>query len=92
MVIVLSAFNGIEGLVEQLFSSFDPAIKITIREGKTFEDDAININQLKKIKGVESVAKVIEEITMLKHGEQWITATLKGVDTNFFRFVIYLIL
>ncbi len=84
MVIVLSAFNGIEGLVEDLFSSFDPSIKITIREGKTFEDDAININELKSIAGVESVAKVIEEITMLKHGEQWITATLKGVDSNFF--------
>jgi len=84
MVIVLSAFNGIEGLVENLFSSFDPSIKITIREGKTFEDDAISINELKSINGVENVAKVIEEITMLKHGEQWITATLKGVDSNFF--------
>jgi len=84
MVIVLSAFNGIEGLVEDLFSSFDPSIKITIRAGKTFEDDAININQLKSVKGVENVAKVIEEVTMLKHGEQWITATLKGVDSNFF--------
>lgn len=84
MVIVLSAFNGIEGLVEDLFSSFDPSIKITIRTGKTFEDDAINLNQLKSVKGVENVAKVIEEVTMLKHGEQWITATLKGVDSNFF--------
>lgn len=84
MVIVLSAFNGIEGLVENLFSSFDPAIKITIKEGKTFNENSININQLKEIEGVEFVSKVIEEITMLKHGDQWITATIKGVDSNFF--------
>lgn len=83
MVIVLSAFNGIEGLVENLFSSFDPAVKITVREGKTFNENEIDINQLKEIEGVEAVSKVIEEITMLKHGDQWITATIKGVDSNF---------
>jgi lipoprotein-releasing system permease protein len=85
MVIVLSAFNGIEGLVQNLFSSFDPAIKITVKEGKTFNENAIGINQLMEIEGVESVSKVIEEITMLKHGDQWITATVKGVDSNFFK-------
>jgi lipoprotein-releasing system permease protein len=84
MIIVLSAFNGIEGLVENLFSSFDPALKITIKEGKTFDENQININQLNKIEGISSVSKVIEEITMLKHGDQWITATIKGVDSIFF--------
>ncbi len=84
MIIVLSAFNGIEGLVENLFSSFDPSLKITIREGKTFDENEININQLKAIDGIAEVSKVIEEITMLKHGDQWITATIKGVDSAFF--------
>ena len=36
MVVVMSLFNGIQGLVEDLYSSFDPAIKITVAEGKTF--------------------------------------------------------
>lgn len=85
MVIVLSAFNGIEGLVENLFSSFDPSIKITIKEGKTFKEDEIKLDQLTSIEGVYAVSKVIEEITMLKHGDQWITASIKGVDSNFFK-------
>lgn len=84
MVIVLSAFNGIEGLVENLFSSFDPSIKITIKEGKTFKEDAIDIDKIKSIEGVYAASKVIEEITMIKHGDQWITASIKGIDSNFF--------
>ena len=37
MVIVLSGFNGIEELVEKLYSSFDADIRITKTEGKTFD-------------------------------------------------------
>ena len=37
MVIVLSGFNGIEELVEKLYSSFDADIRITKAEGKTFD-------------------------------------------------------
>ncbi len=85
MIIVLSAFNGIEGLVENLFSSFDPSIKITIKEGKTFNEDKVDLKEIESIEGVYSIAKVIEEITMLKHGDQWITASIKGVDSNFFK-------
>lgn len=84
MVIVLSAFNGIEGLVENLFSSFDPSLKITVNKGKTFNENDIDYNKLIELDGINSVSKVIEEITMLKHGDQWITATIKGVDSSFF--------
>ena len=36
MVTVLSVFNGFGGIVEGLFSAFDPHLKITVREGKVF--------------------------------------------------------
>ena len=36
MVVVLSAFNGIEKLVEGLYTSFDPDISIDATTGKTF--------------------------------------------------------
>ena len=84
MVIVLSAFNGIESLVQDLFSSFDPAIKITVKTGKTFAPKLVPLSELQEIEGVDKISQTIEEVTMLKHGDQWITATLKGVDSNFF--------
>ena len=37
MVVVLSVFNGFGGIVEGMFSAFDPDLKITVREGKVFD-------------------------------------------------------
>lgn len=84
MVIVLSAFNGIEGLVQNLFSSFDPSIKITAKEGKTIKENNSQLNKLLEIDGINSVSKVVEEIAMIKHGDKWVTAYIKGVDSMFF--------
>ena len=36
LIIILSAFNGLDNLVRSLFSTFDPDLKITVAEGKTF--------------------------------------------------------
>lgn len=83
MVIVLSAFNGIEGLVQDLYSSFDPDIKITLKEGKTFTIGSEQLKEIKKIDGIRSVSQTIDEVVLLKKGENWVTATMKGVDQNF---------
>lgn len=83
MVIVLSAFNGIEGLVQDLYSSFDPDIKITLKEGKTFTIGSEQLKEIKKIDGIRSISETIDEVVLLKKGENWVTATMKGVDENF---------
>ena len=36
LIIILSVFNGFDGLIKKLFSSFDPELKIELVEGKTF--------------------------------------------------------
>jgi len=83
MVVVLSGFNGIEELVEKLYSSFDADIRITKTEGKTFDFNDISKDKLLQIEGVDAVTKVIEEITMIKHEDRWITATMKGVEESY---------
>jgi len=83
MVIVLSGFNGIEELVEKLYSSFDADIRITKVEGKTFDFNEIPKDELLKIEGVDAITQVIEEITMIKHEDRWITATMKGVEDSY---------
>ena len=35
LLLVLSVFNGLEGLVNSLFLAFDPDIKITLKKGKS---------------------------------------------------------
>lgn len=83
MIIVLSGFNGIEELVEKLYSSFDADIRITKSEGKTFDFHEISKEDLLKIEGVSAVTEVVEEITMIKHEDRWITATMKGVEDSY---------
>jgi len=85
MIIVLSGFNGIEELVEKLYSSFDADIRITKQEGKTFDLTEISKEELLNIEGVYAVTEVIEEITMIKHEDRWITATMKGVEDSYLK-------
>ena len=52
LIIVLSAFNGLETLVEDLYASFDPDIKITVVEGKTFDSKDFPKDKILKISEV----------------------------------------
>jgi len=40
LIVVLSVFNGFESLVESLYNSFDPDIKISATQGKSFTPDS----------------------------------------------------
>jgi lipoprotein-releasing system permease protein len=87
MVVVLSAFNGIEGIVEDLYNSFDADIKVTLKEGKTFKVDQLNINNVANLKEVDVVSPVIEETALFKKGDQFVTSKIKGVDENYVNMV-----
>lgn len=84
MVIVLSGFNGIESLVKDLYSRFDPDITFTPTYGKTFNSSNVDFKKIKEIEGVAYAYPVIEEITMVKHDDQYVFATMKGVDKEYF--------
>ena len=83
LIVILSVFNGFDNLVQSLFNSFDPDIKITIKEGKTFSSGAERIQNLKKLKGVLYMSEIIEENALLKYGDRQFIATVKGVSNEF---------
>lgn len=83
LVIVLSAFNGISDLVLSLYNSFDPDIKITITEGKTFVPDSITFQKIKNLDGVAYYTEVIQENVLLKYNDKQCIATIKGVTDDF---------
>ena len=49
-IVVLSVFNGFEGLVKSLYSSFYPDIKISAKAGKTIVLTPQQLQQLTVIK------------------------------------------
>ncbi|MBE9469568.1 MAG: ABC transporter permease [Bacteroidetes bacterium] len=83
LIVVLSVFNGFDGLIKSLFSSFDPDLKITVTQGKTFSIDSLSLNKIKNIKGVAYYTEIIEENSLLKYGEKMYPAVLKGVGDSY---------
>lgn len=83
LVILLSAFNGIEKMIEQLYSEFDPDITIRASVGKSFNANRLNLKEINTIEGINTSARVLEEIVILKHEDKWVNANLYAVDSNF---------
>lgn len=83
LVILLSAFNGIEDLVIKLYSDFDPAITIRSSKAKTFNQHFLDAEEIKEVEGVTHVIRALEEVVILKHENKWVHATMIGVDAEF---------
>ena len=83
LVILLSAFNGIESMVEKLYSEFDSDITIRSSKGKTFNENQIDFKKLESISGIQNHSKAVEEVVVLKHEKKWVNAHLVGVEPNF---------
>lgn len=83
LIIVLSVFNGLETLVRSIFNTFDPDLKITPAEGKTFIPDSASLNLLASVNGVACYSLCVEENALLRYGDRQFVATIKGVDANY---------
>jgi lipoprotein-releasing system permease protein len=85
LVILLSAFNGIESMIEKLYSDFDTDITIRSELGKTFPETQIDLSKVRSFEGVEEVSRAVEEVVVIKHEKKWVNAGLVGVDTSFLK-------
>ena len=83
MVIVLSGFNGLENLVEKIYNQHESDLTISPIKGKTFYDSDSIIQKLTTIEQIGFTSKIIEEVAMIKHGEKWTTAIMKGAERSY---------
>jgi len=83
LIIVLSVFNGLEGLLRSLYTSFDPELKIEAVQGKSFEINDDLLAKVKNVNGVEVVTEVIEDYAYVRYRDADVVATIKGVSDNF---------
>ena len=82
LVIVLSAFNGLEQLVISFNSAYEQDIRIESVKTKTF-DQAYLPGSVYKVSGLQNFTPVIEETVIIKNEEQFIIGKLKGVNESF---------
>ena len=83
LIIGMSVFNGMEDLIRNLFSSFDPQIKVQPYQGKTFIYHDSLRNVLLKTEGVALITDVIEDNAVMMYGKESDVVKLKGVSSNF---------
>ena len=82
IIIVLSVFNGFEGLVKSLYSDFYADIKIS-STNHSFILSKEKLNQLSQIDGVANYSCVIEEKAILLNEGLQSIVVLKGVDERY---------
>ena len=83
LICVLSVFNGFDSLIQGMFSTFDPDLKITVSQGKTFDINTPEWEKVKKLNNVAYFTEVIEENALLRFRDKQMPATIKGVSDDF---------
>lgn len=83
IVVVLSIFNGFEGLVKTLYSSFYPDVRITASQQKIMLLDDATLAKIKVLKNIAAVSMVVEENVHLQNGDYRTNAVIKAVDESY---------
>ncbi|MEO1257564.1 MAG: FtsX-like permease family protein [Bacteroidota bacterium] len=83
LIIVMSVFNGFEDLLMGLFSQFNPDIKISVVEGKTFTPEPEQLAQLKDLAEVATISETLEEVAFFEYRDSRDFGIMKGVDDNY---------
>ena len=83
MVIVMSVFNGFQGLVAELFTGFDPELRITPVAGNSIDLSSSRIKALADSKDVAVFTPVAEGQALVVAGDVQKVVILKGVADNY---------
>lgn len=83
LILVLSVFNGFEGLVKSLYASFYPDLKISPKTGKVLVLTPEQVQKLSNVQGVKNFSLVVEEKALLRSYDNQALVYLKGVDSNY---------
>lgn len=83
LIIILSVFNGMEDLVVRSFNSFNPDIKITLKEGKSFETDSFPKEQIAQLPAVVAVEEVVSDLVLMEYDNKQQLIELKGISETY---------
>jgi len=85
MIVLLSVFNGLEGVIVSLNKNFSPELKIEARMGKTFNPHSAVFNKLHQDSRIFSYTEVLQDKVMVKYGEKTYLSRMKGVNDDFLK-------
>ena len=92
LILVLSVFNGFEGMVKSLYTTFYTDLKVFPSQGKVLNLTSDQIKQIRGVAGIKDLSLVAEEKGLLQNSgfdrdsseyNFQRTVTIKGVDENY---------
>lgn len=83
LVCILSVFNGFGDMVSNLFTAFDPELKIMPTSGKYVPADVDELTNLRNDPDVAVYTEVVEDQALLSANNRQVMVTLKGVDSTY---------
>jgi lipoprotein-releasing system permease protein len=83
LIIVLSVFNGFEGLVKSLYADFYADVRIGASNNKFITLTPQQIAAIKKVEGVQQISLIVEEKAVLVNESFQSIIFLKGVDAAY---------
>nr|WP_294899130.1 FtsX-like permease family protein [uncultured Pedobacter sp.] len=83
LLVILSAFNGLEKLVVSLSNTVIPDLRIEPTNGKTFDPNHTVLLNFKKSNDVALYTEVLEEKALLRYNNQQFIGQIKGVSPSF---------
>ena len=83
LIVVLSAFNGLEKVISSMNSRLTPDLQIAPTKGKTIELTAFPLGQLIEIQGIEYVVPTITEDALFRANDKQHIGQVKGVGLEY---------
>lgn len=81
MIVLMSVFNGLEGMTLSLYDAVDPDITIAPAQGTTMQVDEAFMEKVGSVEGVESATQVLVQGALAEVGSRRRIVRVKGVDS-----------
>lgn len=83
LITVLSIFNGFQDLVENMYTSFDPDLRVVAARGKGFIGSDSLLSTISSHDGISHVSPTIQDKAMLTYYDKQYMVEVKGVKPDY---------
>ena len=83
LIIILSIYNGIQGLITDIYGIYESDLLIIPTEGKSFSPVEESFNAIKGDSRIANYCEIVEENVFIHYGNEESIATIRGVDSSF---------
>ena len=83
LVVVMSVFNGFQDLVANLFTNFDPQLKVVPVMGKTAAADDPVLTKIRQLPQIDIATESLQDMALAVYQGKQAMVTVKGVDDSF---------